>query len=65
MLVNYTFTFQQQKAAETSVGYRESSVLVTPEDFHEPKRKRFKKDAYFSDEEEIDDGNNDDDADNT
>ncbi|XP_052782283.1 zinc finger CCHC-type and RNA-binding motif-containing protein 1-like [Mya arenaria] len=49
--------FQQQKLSEEQVGQGSSRVLVSAEDFMEqPHRKRFKKDAYFSDEEEVDDG---------
>ena len=33
-----------------------STSFVPLEDFSEPKRKRYKKDAYFSDEEELDNG---------
>lgn len=48
--------FQQQKIAEESMRFGgETSYLSSFEDFSEPKRKRYKKDAYFSDEEEIDD----------
>ena len=32
-----------------------STSFVALEDFSEPKRKKYKKDAYFSDEEELED----------
>lgn len=37
-----------------SIRYGETSLYFT-EEIDEPKKKRYKKDAYFSDEEEIDD----------
>ncbi|KAL5013454.1 hypothetical protein ScPMuIL_007724 [Solemya velum] len=46
--------FQRQKMAEAAAQYGESSLLFT-ETVEEPKRKKYKKDAYFSDEEELDD----------
>lgn len=49
--------YQQQKVAEESAGasYEASASYISFEDLSEPKRKRYKKDTYFSDEEEIDD----------
>lgn len=60
LIFHYIFLFktyfQQQKLAEDSAttSYDAASYLSL-EDFSEPKRKRYKKDTYFSDEEEIDD----------
>ena len=39
---------------KSSIRYGEPSMYFT-EEVDEPKKKRYKKDAYFSDEEEIDD----------
>ncbi|XP_053377561.1 zinc finger CCHC-type and RNA-binding motif-containing protein 1-like [Mercenaria mercenaria] len=49
--------YQQQKLSEESAttSYAAATNYLSLEDFSEPKRKRYKKDAYFSDEEEIDD----------
>lgn len=45
---------QRQKISESAAQYGESSLLFT-ESLEEPKRKKYKKDAYFSDEEELND----------
>lgn len=51
--------YQQNKLEEESLPSTSFSSraanYISLEDFSEPKRKRYKKDAYFSDEEEIDD----------
>lgn len=49
--------YQQKKMAEdmASSSYSATMASVLADEFSEPKRKRYKKDAYFSDEEEIDD----------
>lgn len=48
--------YQNQKIDEEVAARYGSTSFVPLEDFSEPKRKRYKKDAYFSDEEELDDG---------
>lgn len=45
---------QREQMEKTSFRYGESSLYFT-EEAEEPKRKRYKKDAYFSDEEDLDD----------
>lgn len=53
--------YQQQKVSEesTSSNYSAAMASYLLDEFSEPKRKRYKKDAYFSDEEEIDNDNDD------
>lgn len=46
--------YQREQMEKSSVRYGETSLLFD-EETDEPKKKRYKKDAYFSDEEEIDD----------
>jgi hypothetical protein len=59
IIVTDLFLFQQNKLEEESLPSTSFSSraanYISLEDFSEPKRKRYKKDAYFSDEEEIDD----------
>lgn len=47
--------FQNQKIEEEVTARYGSTSFVALEDFSEPKRKKYKKDAYFSDEEELED----------
>ena len=46
--------YQREQMEKSSIRYGEPSMYFT-EEVDEPKKKRYKKDAYFSDEEEIDD----------
>lgn len=48
--------YQNQKIEEEVAARYRATSFVPLEDFSEPKRKRYKKDAYFSDEEELDNG---------
>ena len=52
----FLLTFQQQQETKDVAQYsgETSTSLLLLDDFSEPKRKRYKKDTYFSDEEEID-----------
>ncbi|XP_062587710.1 zinc finger CCHC-type and RNA-binding motif-containing protein 1-like [Saccostrea cucullata] len=47
--------YQQQQLDRESLQYAASASSPVPEE-DEPQRKKYKKDAYFSDEEEFDDG---------
>ncbi|KAL3853710.1 hypothetical protein ACJMK2_017232 [Sinanodonta woodiana] len=47
--------YQNQKMEEEVISRYRDPSLFTVADSEEPKRKKYKKDAYFSDEEELDD----------
>lgn len=52
-----SLSFKQQQQIELeSLRYAASSSCASFSEEQEPKRKKYKKDAYFSDEEEFEDG---------